>query len=34
LDVFGEDGLGAYIMGHLEGVADAMADSEEDLEDE
>jgi hypothetical protein len=29
LDVFGEDGLRAYIVGHLEGVADAMEDLEE-----
>jgi hypothetical protein len=29
LDVFGEDGLKAYIVGHLEGVADAMEDLEE-----
>jgi hypothetical protein len=24
LDVFGEDGLRSYIVGHLEGIADAM----------
>jgi hypothetical protein len=24
LDVFGEDGLRSYILGHLEGIADAM----------
>jgi len=29
LDVFGEDGLRAYIVGHVEGVADAMEDLEE-----
>ena len=29
MDVFGEDGLRAYIVGHLEGVADAMEDLEE-----
>jgi hypothetical protein len=32
LDVFGEDGLRSYLMGHLEGIADAMEDSEEDGE--
>lgn len=26
LDVFGEDGLRSYLMGHVEGVADAMED--------
>jgi hypothetical protein len=30
LDVFGEDGLRSYILGHLEGVADAMDDLEEE----
>ncbi len=29
LDVFGEDGLRSYILGHLEGIADAMEDREE-----
>jgi hypothetical protein len=29
LDVFGEDGLRSYILGHLEGIADL----EEDLEE-
>jgi hypothetical protein len=29
LDVFGEDGLRAYIVGHVEGVADAMEGLEE-----
>ena len=29
LDVFGEDGLRSYIVGHLEGIADL----EEDLEE-
>ncbi len=29
LDVFGEDGLRAYIVGHLEGLDDAMEDMEE-----
>jgi hypothetical protein len=29
LDVFGEDGLRAYIVGHVEGIADAMEDLEE-----
>ena len=29
MDVFGEDGLRAYIVGHLEGVADSMEDLEE-----
>jgi hypothetical protein len=28
LDVFGEDGLRSYILGHVEGVADAMEDIE------
>ena len=28
LDVFGEDGLRSYILGHVEGVADAMEDTE------
>ena len=30
LDVFGEDGLRSYIVGHLEGIADAMEDLEEE----
>jgi hypothetical protein len=30
LDVFGEDGLRSYVLGHLEGIADAMEDLEED----
>ena len=30
LDVFGEDGLRSYILGHLEGIADAMEDLEEE----
>ncbi len=34
LDVFGEDGLRAYIVGHSEGVADVMEDLEEDLAEE
>lgn len=29
LDVFGEDGLRAYIVGHIEGVADITGDAEE-----
>ena len=29
LDVFGEDGLRSYILGHVEGVADAMEDAED-----
>lgn len=29
LDVFGEDGLRSYILGHLEGVTDAMEDAED-----
>lgn len=33
LDVFGEDGLRSYIVGHLEGLDDAMEDVE-DEEDE
>ena len=28
LDVFGEDGLRSYILGHVEGAADAMEDIE------
>ena len=28
LDVFGEDGLRSYIMGYIEGVADALEDAE------
>ena len=32
LDVFGEDGLRSYILGHLEGIADAVADPEEEDE--
>jgi len=28
LDIFGEDGLRTYVMGHIEGVADAMEDTE------
>jgi len=28
LDVFGEDGLRSYILGHVEGVADAIEDTE------
>ena len=32
LDVFGEDGLRAYIVGHLEGLDDAMEDMEEEGE--
>lgn len=27
LDVFGEDGLRSYIMGHIEGVTDALEDA-------
>jgi len=30
LDVFGEDGLRAYIFGHLEGLDDAMEGMEEE----
>ena len=30
LDVFGEDGLRAYLVGHLEGLDDAMEDMEEE----
>ena len=30
LDVFGEDGLRAYIVGHLEGLDDAIEDMEEE----
>ena len=30
LDVFGEDGLRSYILGHLEGIADAMEELEEE----
>ena len=30
LDVFGEDGLRSYILGHLEGIADAMEYLDED----
>ena len=29
LDVFGEDGLRSYILGHLEGIVDATEDLEE-----
>ncbi len=29
LDVFGEDGLRSYLVGHLEGIADAMEEEEE-----
>lgn len=29
LDVFGEDGLRSYILGHVEGVVDALEDAEE-----
>ena len=29
LDVFGEDGLRSYIVGHLEGIADAKEDEDE-----
>jgi hypothetical protein len=32
LDVFGEDGLRSYILGHLEGIADAMEDLEEEAD--
>jgi hypothetical protein len=32
LDVFGEAGLRVYIVGHLEGIADAMEDLEEEDE--
>ena len=32
LDVLGEDGLRGYILGHLEGIADAMEDLEEEDE--
>lgn len=28
LNVFGEDGLRSYLMGHVEGVADAMEEKE------
>ena len=28
LDVFGEDGLRSYILGHVEGAADALEDIE------
>ena len=30
LDVFGEDGLRSYILGYLEGIADAMEGLEEE----
>ena len=30
LDVFGEDGLRAYLVGHQEGLDDAMEDMEEE----
>jgi hypothetical protein len=30
LDMFGEDGLRSYILGHLEGIADAVEDLEEE----
>ena len=30
LDVFGEDGLRAYVVGHLEGLDDAKDDMEEE----
>ncbi len=30
LDVFGKDGLRAYIVGHLEGLDEAMEDMEEE----
>jgi hypothetical protein len=30
LDVFGEEGLRAYIVGHLEGLDDAIEDMEEE----
>jgi hypothetical protein len=30
LDVFGEDGLRSYLLGHLEGIADAVEDQEEE----
>jgi hypothetical protein len=30
LDVFGEDGLRSYILGHPEGIADALEDLEEE----
>jgi hypothetical protein len=30
LDVFGENGLRAYIVGHLEGLDDAIEDMEEE----
>jgi hypothetical protein len=32
LDVFGEDGLRSYLLGHLEGIADATEDLEEEDE--
>jgi hypothetical protein len=32
LDVFGEDGLRSYILGHLEVIADAVSDLEEEEE--
>jgi hypothetical protein len=32
LDVFGEDGLRSYVLGHLEGIADATEDLEEEDE--
>ena len=32
LDVFGEGGLRSYVLGHLEGIADAMEDLEEEDE--
>ncbi len=32
LDVFGEDGLRSYILGHLEGITDATEDLEEEDE--
>ena len=32
LDVFGEDGLRSYILGHLEGIADGTEDLEEEDE--
>ncbi len=32
LDVSGENGLRSYILGHLEGIADAVSDLEEEEE--
>jgi hypothetical protein len=32
LDVFGEDNLRSYTLGHLEGIADATEDLEEEEE--